>query len=60
MNLTDRELLENILSGQVLCLAASLKAEALAKGVHSTSDYTSEARNLIKRKKEQILKALSA
>lgn len=47
--------LEQILTAQVLLLAAQLKAEKARGGVQSTSDFTAEAIRLIRDKRADIL-----
>ena len=54
----SQELLENILTAEILILGKMLKAEKLAKGVKSTSDYTSEAASLIRQKRSSLLQLL--
>ena len=56
--MSERQLLEELLTAQVLTLAKQLKAEKAAKGISSTSDFISDATCLIQSKKNQILKLL--
>lgn len=54
----DREMLENILTAQVLLLAGQLRREYEAKGVRSTDDRIGEAARLIGRERGRVLRAL--
>ena len=56
--MSEKELLENILTAQVLTLAAALKSEKSANGVHSSGDFIYEAQRLIQQQKSKILNAL--
>lgn len=54
----EKRLLENILAAQILILGQQLKQEKAAKGVSSTSDFTSEAAALIDRRRAELLRLL--
>ena len=56
--MSEKDLLESILTAQVLILAKTLKSEKKARGVTSTSDFISEASREIQDQKSKILRAL--
>lgn len=55
---TPKELIENLLSAQVLTLASIMKDIKKRGGTQSTSDFTDEAIELISRKRPEILRLL--
>lgn len=59
MSPTDRELLESILTAQILLLSEQLHVKAKANGSNRIGgDYTSEAIQLIKSKRQSLLMRL--
>ena len=56
--MSENELLESILTAQVLTLAKALKAEKAAKGVTSTSDFIVDAARMIRNEKSRILEEI--
>jgi len=54
----EKELLEMILTAQVLTLAKQLKAEKAAKGIHTTGDMVLDAMMLIKNSRDQVLASM--
>ena len=54
----NQKILEDLLVVEVLVLAGQLKAAKQADGIHSTSDYTREAVQLIRQKRRTILDLL--
>jgi len=54
-----KELLELILTAEVLALGAAIKAAKAAKGTQTTSDCVSDAVREIKNKREKIIQMLT-
>lgn len=55
----QKELLELILTAEVLALAAAIKATMAAKGTTTTSDCISDAVREIKGKRQKIIQLLT-
>ncbi|MOA40025.1 hypothetical protein D3C78_1618540 [compost metagenome] len=55
----QKELLELILTAEVLALGAAIKAAKLAKGTQTTSDCVSDAVREIKSKRGKIIELLT-
>jgi hypothetical protein len=61
MNQTDRELMESILTAQVLLLSDRIEREQKAKGVTRVGgDYTAEAVRQIKQRKSAVVQMFLA
>lgn len=56
----DRDLLEKLLTAQVLALGKMLTAEALARGVSGGGDRVGEAIRLIRREQADVIRELLA
>ena len=55
----QKEILELILTAEVLALGAAIKAAKAAKGTHTSSDCVSDAVREIKSKREKIIQMLT-
>lgn len=55
----QKEILELILTAEVLALGAAIKAAKAAKGTQTTSDCVSDAVREIKSKREKIIQMLT-
>ena len=56
--MSEKDLLESILTAQVLTLAAALKLVKLVSGVKSSSDLIDDAYHQVQQQKSKILNAL--
>lgn len=58
--MTEKQLLEQILTTQVLILSKTINAEKEAKGTHRIGgDYTRDAVKLIREKQPEVLRLLA-